>query len=192
MESDLRQFADYLDTIIAENKFHDERNIVLERLRGLWSQLSGSSYENTTPDKLCRAESLDWQRPNLSFCLERHGGTVNGSSRADVHYWVVDLQKGSAAIEREGYRQLDPRSPPLNTKALAAELADLILQGVDDPRLEWQDGRTSVILVMNEIIPETYARTTQDRRKRFRSQMKEVMEERGWKLYKKGNRMGFE
>jgi hypothetical protein len=50
-----------------------------------WGLLGGSSQEGTTADKLSgRIENLRWQPPYLLFQIERHGGTVMGSSRAEI------------------------------------------------------------------------------------------------------------
>jgi hypothetical protein len=58
----------------------------------------------------------------LRFELERHGGTVNGSTRAEVHHWVVNLAEMSAHVEKSGHRQLRPTQTRLNVKPLVAEL----------------------------------------------------------------------
>ena len=58
---------------------------VLKLLAEAWSSLEGGNDQNIDPTKIHRAESIRWTPPILSFVLERHGGTVNGSSRADLH-----------------------------------------------------------------------------------------------------------
>jgi len=41
-------------------------------------------------------------RPHLRFRIERHGGTVMGSTRAEVQ---LDIERGVARIEETGRRQ---------------------------------------------------------------------------------------
>jgi hypothetical protein len=55
---------------------------------------------------LYRAEDVAWTPPFLTFTLERHGGTVNGSSRAELHHWEVNIETGVATIVKVGRRQL--------------------------------------------------------------------------------------
>src|SRR5262250_2809176 len=71
-----------------------------ETVRGLlmtgWDELRGSGDEHTYAEKLYRAEDLTWDPPILRFILERHGGTVRGSTRAELHRWEVDVDRGVA------------------------------------------------------------------------------------------------
>jgi hypothetical protein len=45
---------------------------------------------------------LEWNDPILAFTLEQHGGTVLGSSRADLERWIVNLNDGTAHVEQAG------------------------------------------------------------------------------------------
>lgn len=82
-----------------------------------------------------RMEDVTWTPPLLTFRIERHGATVMGSSRAEMQAWTIDVEKGTACCEAKGYRQLSPRQRPLDVKPLAAEVAGLILEHVEDASL---------------------------------------------------------
>lgn len=168
---------------------------VIDALVNAWPNLPGSSDQSTSSDKLWRAEDLRWSPPQITFCLERHGGTVNGSSRADLHYWVVDVKKGEARIARQTYRQLEQNDSRLDCSALARVVADAIGSGDRRTGLVWDDGaqsgEQSVTLKIAELIPTTNLQTTTARRKRFRKALLPLMDERGWEFRPKGNVMRF-
>jgi hypothetical protein len=89
------------------------------------------------------------------FSIERHGQTVNGSSRATVYRWRVNLETGEAGIIGEKRRQLYAMDKRLDVKPIAQSLADAILTGKPDARIIInKDG--SVRLKIGEIIPATY------------------------------------
>ena len=90
-------------------------------LREAWPDLEGSDQEGMAPYKLTedRIEKPAWEPPVLTFVIERHGGTAQGSSRADLQTWVVDLDAGTANPEITGRRQLRPMSPRLDVRAIA-------------------------------------------------------------------------
>ena len=58
---------------------------VFDALVDAWPNLPGSDDQSTFAEKLWRTEKLEWRPPMITFRLERHGGTVNGSTRADLH-----------------------------------------------------------------------------------------------------------
>ncbi|MCD2451122.1 hypothetical protein GO003_012035 [Methylicorpusculum oleiharenae] len=164
---------------------------VLDLLRECWPHLKGSGEHNTYWDKIYRAENLHWKPPILHFELERHGATVNGSSRADVHYWEVDLDEGTAKIERRGHRQLEKMSPRMNVKAKAMEIANTIMRGLEHPALKWDNNYETVVLTISQIIPETIPQTTASRRKRFKDCLDSMLLEYGWVRKNHGNKIGF-
>lgn len=43
-----------------------------------------------------RMESVTWTPPILTFRIERHSGTVNGSVYAEMQCWDVDCEQMSA------------------------------------------------------------------------------------------------
>jgi hypothetical protein len=85
-----------------------EREHVLTLLAVAWEGLDGNEDHSTYAYKLERAESLRWEAPELKFILERHGRTANGSRRADLHHWSVDLEKREAALFKIGWRNATP------------------------------------------------------------------------------------
>src|SRR4051812_47015376 len=72
-----------------------------------WDDLDGSDEGGMDGDKLLgRMEKVVWSPPVLTFVIERHGGTVNGSTRAELQHWTVDLDAGTAEIAESKTRQL--------------------------------------------------------------------------------------
>ena len=61
-----------------------------------------------------RMEKVEWVPPVLRFQIERHGATVKGSSRAELHEWTIDLCKATAECVSKGSRQIIPMAPRLN------------------------------------------------------------------------------
>lgn len=85
-------------------------------LSDVWNDLAGSHDQKTTPNKLTSRplEDVIWSPPLLLFTLERHGGTVNGSSRAELHRWEVDVERWQASIKSKGRRQLTKQDKKYN------------------------------------------------------------------------------
>jgi hypothetical protein len=167
-------------------------NTICEMLGNCWSKLGGSNDNKTSADKLYRAEKLEWNPPILTFELERHGGTVLGSTRADVHLWSVDIARGKAEIYDKTYRQVSEKAPAIKTKPIAEEIAKLILDGVESPKLTWNPTKDYVVLEIGKIIPDTsYQQTTSGRRARFKAQLEEIIAKHGWKRQDKGLKTGF-
>jgi hypothetical protein len=62
-------------------------------LAACWDQFDGGNAEGMEAYKLLgRMESISWNPPVLSFTIERHGGTVLGSTRADLQSWEVNVR----------------------------------------------------------------------------------------------------
>jgi len=74
------------------------------------------------------------------FSIERHGQTVNGSSRATIYRWSVNLEKGEAYIIGEKRRQLYSMDRRLDVKPIAQSLADAIVGGKEDARIANEQG----------------------------------------------------
>src|SRR5262245_57094022 len=87
---------------------------VKELLADCWGELEGGDAEAMASWKLDRAEGLTWEPPVLSFEIERHGGRVMGSSRAERQGWSVNLKEERANCCTIGHRQLSPMQPRLN------------------------------------------------------------------------------
>ncbi len=145
-----------------------------------WDEFIGSDAEAMNCDKLGRMENVSWNPPVLTFDIERHGGTVHGSSRAEIHQWDVNVESMNAFCSTGRFRQLTPRQPPLDVKPLVAEIAELIVGAVDDERVK-QNKDGSVRVVIGKIIPDDGPKeTVQSRRKRFRLALEEELKPKGW------------
>lgn len=169
----------------------EERDELIRYLAASWDYLIGTSDQNTFSTKLDRAESISWNPPVLGFTLERHGGTVHGSSRAELHHWEVNLETGEAWIAGIGNRQIHTQAKRLDTRKLAQETARRIISGEDHPSLQWPAPGTRVVIAIAELIPETNRQTTAARRNRFRTELERLMNEAGWVGENKGNKTGF-
>ena len=130
---------------------------------------------------LSRMESVIWNPPLLSFVIERHGGTVLGSTRAELQHWHVDVEKGIATLGKVGWRQKRPSTKRFPMKQIVAEIIDSIQQGQDDDRLQW-DRPNKVKLKTCELFPRgsAYRMTLDARRKAFRSLVAAVLIKEGW------------
>src|SRR5262245_59631739 len=107
----------------------------LERLlASCWYEFKGDDGGMTGQKLLGRMEEVVWQPPILSFTVERHGGTVQGSSRASLQQWRLDLDKKTAWCEERRFRQVRGRQPRLDVRALAEEVASLIFRHQEDER----------------------------------------------------------
>jgi hypothetical protein len=106
-----------------------------------WPRLRGSHQGGMRPHKLLlRMEDPSWEPPFLRFVIERHGGTVLGSSRAELQHWEVNLDEMTAEIVKIGHRQLVPMANRISIKPLAEEIANVIQTGIRDDRVTAKDG----------------------------------------------------
>lgn len=107
-------------------------------LRKAWDEFSGSGEEQMEGYKvLNRMEEIMWEPPVLSFTIERHGGTVMSSSRAESNRWSVDLERMTAELSHGRVRQLSRTQPRLKIEPLADDLVQRIVAGEADVRLKW-------------------------------------------------------
>lgn len=147
-----------------------------------WDALDGSDAEGMEGYKLNgRIEDAEWNPPVLSFTIERHGGTVLGSSRAELQEWNIDINARTATCSKVGHRQVHPMAPRFNALPPAQVIVQLILDGEQDERLKWYDDG-SVRVRMGKILPERSAvkQTLAARRKRLREAIEELLSEKGW------------
>ena len=111
-------------------------------LAEIWDDLGGDEGGMTGQKLIGRMEHVEWHPPVLTFVIERHGGTVLGSTRAELQQWTVDLDRQTATCERTGHRQLSPMAKRVDVDSIADEIADRIVGGEPDDRLSWlRDGR---------------------------------------------------
>jgi hypothetical protein len=147
-----------------------------------WDSFGGSDEAGMEGSKLLgRMEDVRWQPPILSFIIERHGGTVCGSTRAELHHWEVDLDKGSARIVKVSHRQLVTMAPRLSIRALAAEIAEAVLGGWPNQHVRREDDG-SIRVLLSKIFPagSGFQRTVASRRKRLIQYVSEKLAEQGW------------
>ena len=146
-----------------------------------WNSLSCHSDDHkTSPEKLYgRMEEVSWNPPFLRFKLERHGGTVNGSTRAELHYWVVNVEERTCGIERIGKRQLHPMSERVYVKPVAEEIAAIILRNGDDPRIKWTPTRDKVTIKLSQMLGGEFEQTRAGRRKRFQAVIEPILTAKG-------------
>jgi hypothetical protein len=153
-------------------------------LAACWHTIEGGRQAGMNGHKLLgRLEKAEWCPPVLEFTIERHGGTVLGSTRAELQRWCVDVEAQTADWSPAGRRQLRPMQKRLDVRPLADELAQLISLHTPDPRLRWaQDG--TVTVRMGKVLPYGSAvqQTLVGRRKRLRSQLEQKLAERGWRM----------
>lgn len=151
-----------------------------------WESLSQDGGGMTGDNILGRTEKMQWNPPFLTFQIERHGGTVRGSTRATIQRWTVDIEAKSASHDDSGFRQVRQRAKPLNVERLARKVAQLVSDGSSDNRLNWYtDGRVRVRV--SKIIPkdDTPQQTLVGRRKRFRAALVKVLQGKGWERIKR-------
>jgi len=148
-----------------------EETTHLERLLAeVWDDLGGDNGGMAGHKLIRRMERVEWHRPILTFLIERHGGTVLGSTRTELQRWTVNLKRQTATCERTGHRQLSPMAKRVDVRFIAEEVASKIVAGQADDRLSWTgDGRVRV--EVGKIFPERsgYKQTVQGRRHRLSS-----------------------
>ena len=115
----------------------------------MWDDLGGDNGGMAGIKLIRRMEQVEWHRPILIFLIERHGGTVLGSTRAELQRWSVDLDQGTATCERMGHRQLSPMERRVDVGSIADDVARKITNGEADDRLtRLGDGRAGVEMGM--------------------------------------------
>jgi hypothetical protein len=154
----------------------------LERvLTDVWGDLH-SDDDSMGGHKLAgRLEQVEWHPPLLTFTIERHGGTVRGSTRGELQHWTVDVRAGTATSRRAGHRQLAPMAERLDVTPLVDEVARSIVEGRAHGCVRrLADGRVHVVVA--RLFPDSsgFKRTVQGRRKRFREALIERLRANGW------------
>ena len=148
-----------------------------------WHNLNGSSDGGMEGYKLLdRMEDAQWNPPILRFIVERHGGTVCESTRAELQHWEVNLDSETAEITKTGYRQLEPMAPRISVKGLAEKIAQAILNGDDDKRF-FIDSHNGNVVVNASAVFRTgsgYKRTVEGRRMRLCKYIADILSEHGW------------
>jgi hypothetical protein len=150
-------------------------------LADAWDDLGGDEAGMVGHKLIGRMENIEWQPPVLTFMIERHGGTVLGSTRAELQRWTVDLDRKTATCDHTVQRQSSPMAEKVDVGSMAEELAQKIVDGVADDRLRWlEDGRVRVEAARSFPAQSGYKQTVQGRRLRFRARLIERLRATGW------------
>ena len=127
---ELRNYLNTLEPGPVEETTHLER-----LLAEVWDDLGGDNGGMAGHKLIGRMEHVEWHPPVLTFVIERHGGTVLGSTRAELQRWSVDLDRQTATCECTGHRQLSPMARRVDVGSIADEVARKITSGEADDRL---------------------------------------------------------
>ena len=68
-----------------------DTDTLIPLLKNAWQEFDGSDRCGMKNDKLTRIENARWDPPCLEFTIERHGGTVLGSSRGELQHWMINI-----------------------------------------------------------------------------------------------------
>lgn len=183
MSASVQALRDYLSGL-ADGPINTTSAPLVSLLVEAWADLQGSDAESTSESKLDRLEKPAWSPPRLTFLLERHGGTVNGSTRADLHEWTVDIEAATASCQTGKWLQLVPSSPRLNVAPLVDEVLLAVRDGAEHEYVEWK-GPDRFVVRIGKVIPDAgFNQTITARRRRFRKSLEPQLLELGWQPVK--------
>ena len=151
------------------------------RLAACWHEFRGDDGGMTGQKLLGRMEEVVWEPPILTFKIERHGGTVHGSSRAELQHWEVNLRQETAIIVKHGHRQLKPMAQRIYIKPLVDKILEAIRIGSESELVsKYADG--TVAVKTTAIFPTGSAvrMTLEGRRKRLREGVASALLKEGW------------
>jgi len=162
-----------------------------ELLSDCWGELRGDTGGMAGYKLKNRLEDAKWDPPILSFAIERHGGIVMGSGYAEIQDWKVNLDDGTATLERPYSPRkrwvVGHRNSPLKVGPIAAEIGELIVKGKQDPRLKWKSPNEAKV-VIGVVVPDNCPQQTlTGRRKRFKKALQEYLNPYGWELFAYAN-----
>lgn len=154
---------------------------LIELLAECWGVFDGCNFASTTADKLRRMENAAWRSPWLTFVLERHGGTVHGSTRAALHHWHVNVETLTAACDSSGFRQLTARDAAMKTDEIVDWVVESIMNGEEDDNLKWSPDKQRVRIVLTACVPfSPYKQTMAGRTRRLKARLREALPQFGW------------
>jgi len=165
----LNELTGFLRTLpIGAVEDEEQKQTLVSLLASVWDEIPGTDEEATHAYKLNRMEEIEWDGRWLEFTLERHGPTVQGSTRANLHRWRVGLDPLGASFTDAGFRTVGPISPRWNPDEIVSELSLAILNGKEHPNVKWiNDGKFKIIEVKH-LVPGDNKQTLANRRFRFR------------------------
>jgi hypothetical protein len=150
-------------------------------LADCWSQFSGADGGMSGDKLIGRMESVKWNFPHLTFTIERHGGAVMGSTRAELQHWAVNIDDATVKLDSVGHRQLYPTAERVYVAGIAADIVQQILSADDPDHLKWEEDG-SVHVIMGRLFPSSsgFDQTVQGRRRRLRKALEEQLDPHGW------------
>lgn len=171
-QNDMKELIEYLGSI-RPGPIKEEGENLERALWSCWGEFDGTQ-ELDGYKLLHRMEDVRWQPPILSFVIERHGAAVLGSKYAELHQWTLNLETRQANVSVVGKQAVFPIDSKLNVRPLAEEVAQLIVNHVEDERLKWNKDNT-VRVYIGDVIPATNKQTAAGRRKRFHKAQDELL-----------------
>lgn len=158
-----------------------DTNELSERLADTWNEFTGDDGGLDGRKLLGRMEEVAWRPPLLTFTIERHGGTVLGSTKGTLQEWTVNMETRTVACVEARRRQLRPMQPRLDVASIAEEIVSQIVNRQQDQRLKWYvDGRVRVLVGKVLLEGSAVKQTLASRRKRFRAAVKERLAGHDW------------
>ena len=156
-----------------------DTDTLIPLLMDAWSEFDGHDQDKMKSHKLDRIEDVTWSPPCVVFTIERHGGTVMGSSRGELQDWVVDITGGTARASAVRFRQLSPRQLPLRVEPLVERVVTAIDGQGDECLDRLPNGLVRVRIGV--LIPDAAAKqTVRGRRERFRRALDTRLSVLGW------------
>ena len=184
------QLREALGTIPQGKLVEADARKIEAALSGCWDDLAAHEGGMKVGKLLGRTEEMEWNRPLLIFKIERHGGFVGGSGRAEIQHWEVDVESCAATLMGIGKRQMFAMDARLDVKSLAAEIAAIIDEGRDDHRMIRRGNEVRIITA--EVIPAANKQTTTGRRRRFVAAIEPLLAQFGWCRRAAGSHLIFE
>ena len=179
MNTPLTQFL----STLTEGPVDDPRDLE-PLLVSEWGRFRGSGSGGMCASKLKnRMENVVWKPPVLTFTIERHGAAFNGSTRAELQDWSVDVSNETASFDSTRKRQLIPAAKRLDVAPIAEKIADAIVNDRESESLKrYSNG--SVKVLIGTLIDGSNQQTIATRRKRFRTALDALLSTKGWTALK--------
>lgn len=150
-------------------------------LAACWHEFDGDCGGMTGDKLIGRMEEVEWNPPLLRFVIERHGGLVMGSTRADLQHWNINLEDNAIELVHVGVRQIRPMAARVSITGIADEITQQILSGDGSDYLKWEEsGVVHVNMAALFSSSSGFKRTVEGRRRRLRDALEERLGEHGW------------